>query len=188
MRYLIVIVSCLMVATSAVADDRKNDGHRLPSVQLETLLDAVSKNTDLRFAVDHQVPSSVVTGQLGLRDMNYEELLLVLRNNAMAAVRSGGVVNIVPVAVVRQVGVPIIDEDARDIHAEEWVMRVVEVEHSAAKMYVPIMRPLLPKQGHMVANIDANSLIIVARYATLQRIVSLIETLDQTAGRRQQQP
>ncbi len=176
-------VVVLMVLGPVQADEQEQQSvQHLPTVPLIKVLDAVSKNTGLTFAMDQRATPAVVIGQLPLKKLSYEQLLLVLHNNGMAAVRSSGAVNVIPVAYVHQSGLPIIDASSRDIHDEEWVMRVVELKHSDAKMFVPILRPMLPQQGHMVANVEANSLVIVARFATLNRLVSVIETLDQNAA------
>ena len=175
----------LLVLGPAQADEHKQqNGQHLPTVPLVKVLDAVAENTGFTFAVDRSAIPAVVIGQLPLKKLGYEQLLLVLRNNGLAAVRSSGAINIIPVNVVRQQGLPIVDANSVDIHDEEWVMRVIEVDHSNATMYVPILRPMLPQQAHMVANADANSLVIAARFATLKRLVNVVETLDQNAADR----
>ncbi len=186
---LLLLGVMLALPVQAATEDAEKKGQleqRLPTVPLVAVLDAVKKNTKLEFAIDHGAPAAVVIGQLQLRSLDYEKLLLVLRNNALAAVKSSGVVNILPVSTIRQTGLPIIDTSNMDAanqntHDEEWVMGVHSVEHAAATMFVPIMRPLLPQQAHMVAHADSNTILIVSRYATLKQIVSLVTTLDQGA-------
>ena len=153
-----------------------------PTVKLEDLLEAVGNKSGKTFLVDAQVPATVVVGQPRIRDITYPVFLKVLRNNALAAVSGADTTTIVPVARIRQYPLPLLFEDDAAIDAEEWVTRVVRLEHAAATQLVPILRPLLPQQGHLAAHVDANALMIVDRYANVRRIAQMAMALDVSAG------
>lgn len=151
-----------------------------PRIPLADILEIVSKRAAKTFLVDARVSPDVVVGQIKLRNSTYASLLSILRNNELAAVSIGGVTSIVPVAAIRQYALPLLFDDDDSILDEEWVTRVIHSQNAAAAaaMMVPIMRPLLPKQGHMAAHPTSNSIIIVARYANVRRITKMILELD----------
>jgi general secretion pathway protein D len=55
------------------------------------------------------------------------------------------------------------------------------VKSVPAAQLVPILRPLLPQQAHLVAIACTNVLVIVDTFANVQRIEKLVRALD-TAG------
>ncbi|MFQ5983503.1 MAG: secretin N-terminal domain-containing protein [Woeseiaceae bacterium] len=150
----------------------------MPTTPLVDFLDSVSKKSGKKFLIDHHVQAEVVVGQLDPKEVTYSSLLVILRNNGLAAVSIGEIVNIVPAGIVRQYPLPVLFEDDNSIDNEEWVTRVIQLENSPAPQLVPIMRPLLPRAGHMAANAMSNSILIVDRYANVKRVTEMIRRMD----------
>jgi len=178
------LVLAIALSGSAVAADGESmlQGQTQATVALDEVLAAVARNEDLLFAVDGTVAASVVVGQLEVRDIDYDQLLLVLRNNGLAAVRVGAVTNILPVRTIRQTALPLLVQSDDTINPEEWVTRLLSVQHADARSFVPILRPMLPQQGHLVADVGSNQLIMVDRYANTERIAALVKRMDVRAA------
>ena len=185
-KIFVFVAVAVFLAVPVLAGDglAETSQPRLPETALLDILEAVSTKTGKTFAINKYVSPNVVTGQLGGKNMTYDGLLLVLRNNELAAYTSNNIVNIVPVRAVRQAPLPLLLTDSDTASDQEWVTRLVRVEHTDAHMFVPILRPLLPQQGHMVAHMESNTLMIVARFGNVQRIVALIRELDRKAASR----
>jgi len=175
---LFVLGSLLSLPSAAELDLAGSQNQWLPKTQLLEVLNAVSRSSDQVFAIDDHVQATIVLGQLKPKGLSYDDLLLVLRNNGLAALASDGVVNIIPVRRIRQNGLPLFLDDNDTAHGQEWVTRIVKVKHTSATMFVPILRPLLPQPAHMVAHKESNSLLIVARFDNLQRLVAIIRAMD----------
>jgi len=182
------ILGLLLIAGAAGvhADEQEIEANGHPTVALADVLEVVARNSGREILVDSRTPSRVVVGQVRLKSIDYSILLSILRNNGMAAVVVGKVTNIVPVDEVRQHPLPVLHEDDDTIDAEEWVTRVVTVENVDAKMMVPILRPLLPRQGHLAANPATRTLLIADRYANVRRVVEIIRKIDAQASRQGQ--
>ena len=176
--YFLALASGLLVLPVLAADDEQTEWHHLPRVQLMDVLEAVHKKTGKSFVVDRSVDADIVVGLADPRKMDYETLLIVLRNNEMAAVEYRGATSIVDVDRVRQYPLPVIYAEDDAIADEEWVTMLIAVENAPATMFVPILRPMLPKQGHLVAHADSNMLTIVDRYANVRRVLQLIRKMD----------
>ena len=153
-----------------------------PTVALQSLLDEVGSRTGRRFLVDRQVPAQVRLGTVAASGLGYPLLLTVLRNNALAAVTVEGVVNIVPDAGIRAYTLPVVTRDDPAVADDEWVTRTVRLQHIDAVQTVPLLRPLLPQQGHLAAVPASNTLILVDRYGNTRRVLELLRAMDKPAG------
>ena len=157
----------------------ENAPSALPTIALNDLLESVGRKSNKEFLVDSRVPAEVVIGQMDRRDITYPLLHSVLRNNELAAVTVQGVVNIVPVRNVRNYPLPVLYEDDSTIADDEWVTRIMRPKRAGAAMMVPILRPLVPRQGYLSGNPQSNTLMIVARYANARRIAEMVQDMDE---------
>lgn len=112
-----------------------------------------------------------------LRNLQSLRLLSVLQVQGFTAVDDGKYVRIVPDANARQLAIPVLTGDGAYANAE-YVTRVISVKNVPAMMLVPLLRPLLPQQSHMVAMPCTNRLILVDTYANVKRLEKIVSTLD----------
>lgn len=181
-----LICAVLIFVTPAIAaedtDKAISADHVVPASMPETpladILESVGKKTGKKFLVDARVQPEVVVGQLKSNEVTYAVLLTILRNNDLAAASMGDIVNVVPTGMIRQYPLPVLYEDDDSFGDEEWVTRVIRLENAPAAQLVPIMRPLLPRAGHMAANPLSNTIIIVDRHANVRRVTEMIQKLD----------
>ena len=165
-------------------------GPPLPTVSLESLVDRVARGTKKSFLIDSRAAQQVYLGSIKPEDVNYPTLLAVLRVNGMAATTIEGRVNIVPLPEIRSLAVPLLQSDDSNIPADEWVSRVITTTKKEASTMVPVLRPLLPPYAHLSAMCgscepgaqnctNCRQLIIVDRYANVQRITAIVKMLEQ---------
>ena len=150
----------------------------LETMALTELLESVRETSERTFVIDHRVNPRVVTGRVNPASLDYSTLLHILRNNGLAAVRAGELTTIVPAGIVRQFPLPVIEEEDDAIHDEEWVTWMVFVDNVDAETLVPILRPMMPSEGHLAANPPSAGIVIVDRYGNAKRIVALIREFD----------
>ena len=175
---IILMLATGLGSTSVIAADKQDRVEPLPRVPLMDVLDATARTSDLVFVVDEAAPPAIVVGQQKLRDIGYPELLVILVNNGLAAVRVEGLINVVPVARVRQYSIPIVDTDDESINDNEWVTVILQVENAPAVQFVPILRPILPQAGHLAAFPAANSILVVDRFANARRVAEIVAEFD----------
>ncbi len=156
----------------------------LPMVELAPLLERVRRDSNKRFLVDGTVGSRIFLAGVEAADIDYPVLLSVLRANGLAAVEIEGRVNIVREAEVRFLPAPIVQSDDASIAADEWITRVLTTTNIEAAQLVPILRPLLPQAAHLAAHATTNRLIVMDRYANVQRITDIVRALDVPAPRQ----
>lgn len=179
LRLILIAALCGFLGVPVFAgEEAQSPQQQLPTVPLIDVLESVSKKTGLVFVVDKSVDADVVVGQLEPRRLDYSTLLVVLRNNQMAAVEYENVVSVINVVKVRQYPLPVLHDKDDSVDDEQWVTMVVKVQNATATQFVPILRPMIPQQGHMVAHSESNTLSIVDRYGNVKRLLELIQTMD----------
>ena len=147
--------------------------------ELESVIGWMAEQTGKNFIVDPRVKSKVtiISGKPLTKEEIYQVFLSVLEVHGFAAVPSGNVIKIIPDVNAKQSGVPV----ARPGHmgqGDEMITRVIELENVPAAQLVPILRPLIPQQGHMVAYQPSNVLIISDRAVNIDRIADIIARID----------
>lgn len=174
------IVLCAFVLAGPAAAEKDADQHfsAYPPVPLADVLESVSKKTGRVFLVKSHAPAEVVVGQIATRDITYESLLIVLDNNGLAAVTVGDLTNIVNSAHIRQYATPTLHENDDSIAEYEWVSRIVTVKNLHAPALVPILRPMLPQMGHLVADANSNTILMTGRYGNTKRLASIVADMD----------
>ncbi|ODB99448.1 type II secretion system protein GspD [Candidatus Thiodiazotropha endoloripes] len=61
------------------------------------------------------------------------------------------------------------------------VTRIIQVKNVTSAQLVPILRPLIPQEGHLAAYPDTNVLIISDRRRNVDRLMRIIEQIDQVS-------
>jgi len=112
--------------------------------------------------------------------ISYRELQALLAlHGFLDTMEADGVINIVPDANARQLPLRFIDDTARDVGEFEIVMKIIDPSPLSAAHLIPILRPLIPQYGHLVADGQTNALIVVSRYGTVRTLEAMIRKLRQ---------
>ncbi|HVN42160.1 MAG TPA: secretin N-terminal domain-containing protein, partial [Steroidobacteraceae bacterium] len=146
---------------------------------LSQVIEAVSAVTGKNFIVDPRVKAQVT--MLSATPMSpaafYEAFLSILQVHGFVAVPSGNLIKILPDANARQV--PGNDLPSKvSATSDELVTQVIAVKNVSAAQLVPILRPLIPQNGHLAAYPASNMLIISDRASNVNRIARIIERID----------
>jgi len=151
----------------------------LKDAEINALVESMSVLTGKNFIVDPRVKGRVTIISSKPMDEKelYEVFLSVLGVHGFAAIPSGNVVKIVPAAGAKQENIPTVDQRS-GVESAQIVTRVIQVQNVSAAQVVPILRPLIPPQGHLAAYTPTNVLIISDTAANVDRIASIIARVD----------
>lgn len=151
----------------------------LKDADINALVESMSVLTGKNFIVDPRVRGRVTIISAKPMDEKelYEVFLAVLAVHGFAAVPGDKVIKIVPAAGAKQEGIPTVDQRI-GVEPDQIVTRVIQVQNVAAAQIVPILRPLIPPQGHLAAYTPTNVLIISDAAANVERIASIISRID----------
>mgnify|MGYP005748284871 FL=1 len=174
---LLCCIATLPLAARAQAEASLN----LKDADIRTLVDTVSRVTGRNFVVDPRVKANVtvITARPMEKEELYQVFLSILEVHGYAAVPVGEVIKIVPDANARQGPVPTVSETSPGT-GDELVTRVLQIRHVPAAQLVPILRPLVPQQGHLAAYPATNVLVISDRAANIDRLVEIVRRIDRS--------
>jgi general secretion pathway protein D len=179
-RPLSALAATALLAFGAQAQQGAMITPNYKDADLGQVIEAVSQVTGRNFIVDPRVRAQVT--MLSSTPMSpgafYEAFLAILQVHGFVAVPSGNVIKILPDANARQM--PANDlPDRVSSTSDEIVTQVIQVRNVSAAQLVPILRPLIPQYGHLAAYPSSNILIISDRASNVNRMVRIIQRIDQ---------
>ena len=151
----------------------------LRDAEIGAVIETVGKITGRNFVVDPRVKGkvSVVSPQPLTPDEVYQVFLSMLEVNGFAAVEQGPVVKVVPDVNARQSATPVFTGSA-EADGATLVTRVLRVENVPAAQLVPVLRPLVPQNGHVAAYPETNMLVISDTAANVARLSRIVASID----------
>jgi len=147
------------------------------AIPISSLIATVAKNTGKKFVLDPRVRAEVTLVGEEPSSVTYDELLTILHTYGFVAVDVGGLVTVVPDAETRSEPLPLVSGQEK-LPPDEDVTAVMHVKSIPAGWLVPILRPMVPQWGHLAAMPCSNDLVIVDRFASVQRIETVIKAMD----------
>ena len=147
---------------------------------IRQIVEAVGEVTGKNFIIDPRVNAKVtmLSSTPMTPDAFYEAFLSILQVHGFVAVTTGTLIKIVPDATARQYAGPL--GTTTSTGADDIVTQVIQVNNVGAAQLVPILRPLVPQYGHLVAHPGSNMLIISDRAANVIRMMTIIRRIDQS--------
>jgi general secretion pathway protein D len=148
---------------------------------LNQIIQAVSEVTGKNFIIDPRVNAKVT--MLAATPMSpaafYEAFLSVLQVYGYVAVPAGKVIKIIPNTDARQLPSNDLPRDVSST-SDEIVTQIITMKNVSAAQLVPILRPLIPQYGQLAAYAAGNLLIISDRASNVNRIVRIVQRMDET--------
>jgi general secretion pathway protein D len=154
----------------------------LNNADIEALIKTVSEHTGKNFVIDPRVKGkvTVISAHPMDRDEFYQVFLSILEVHGFSTVPSGDLIKIVPDVKAKQAGIPTIS-NLNNLPGDQVVTRIIQVKNVTATQLVPILRPLIPQEGHLAAYPATNVLIISDRRQNVDRLLKIIDQIDQVS-------
>ncbi len=170
-----------LAGASLVAAQQPDVTLNWKDADIRKVVEAVSEVTGKNFILDPRVTGKVtlLSATPMSPDAFYEAFLSILQVHGYVAITSGDLIKILPDATARQFAGPIGTGSAAG--PDDLATQVIQVYNVGATQLVPILRPLIPQYGHLVAHAGSNMLIISDRAANVQRMVNIIRRIDQAS-------
>ena len=185
--WLLVLSACVLSVSSVSlqAAETTADATTLnfKGADIQAVISTVAQATGKNFIIDPRVKGKVtlVSNRPMGKGEIYKVFLSVLEVHGFTAIPSGKAIKIVPDADAKHSNLPNAS-GRRPGKGDEAVTRVIQVEHVTAAQLVPILRPLVPPQGHLAAYPQSNVLIISDRAGNIERLLNIIRRIDQPSS------
>ena len=175
-----MVFLCSGVYSPAFGQSNGNDEFtlNLNNADVYALIKTVSDATGRNFVVDPRVSGRVTV--ISTTPVNAEKLydmfLSVLQVHGFSAVPAGDLTKIVPDFAARQGPVPVLGNNTGT--RDQLVSQVIPIVHVPVEPLVPILRPMVPQEGQLAANVGSNSLLVTDRAANIERLMEIIGLMD----------
>ncbi len=180
MRTVLAALALLLAVTAHAADDA-TVALNFQDVELPVLARFVSEVTGRNFIVDDRVRGKVTI--ISPTRITPEEAYLVFQSvlqvKGFTTVPSGAFTKIVPARDARETAVP---TGARG--GDQIVTRILPLRHADAAALIPVLQPLVSKDGVLTAYAPTNRLVIVDAGPNVERLAALLADLDAPASER----
>ncbi|MBL1259097.1 MAG: type II secretion system secretin GspD [Thiotrichaceae bacterium] len=175
---LLIAATCFSTIAAA-----KSITLNLKDADISAVISTVSEATGKNFIVDPRVKGKVtiISSQPMASEELYSVFLSILEVHGFSAVPSGNVIKILPDASAKQKAMPLADDEFPG-EGDQIVTRVIALKNVSSSQLVPILRPLVPQQGHLAAYVPANILIISDRAANIARLMNIIRRIDRPSN------
>jgi general secretion pathway protein D len=141
------------------------------------LISAVAAKTGRKFIVEPRVQAEITLLGQEPSSVTVAELATILQVYGFTVFEGAGYVRVMPDAVARLLPTPIVS--GNDKRADgEYVTRIIKVKTMPAVFLVPLLRPIIPQNGHLVAVPCTNVLMVVDTFANTRRLESVVQSLD----------
>lgn len=153
----------------------------LRNVDIRQVIQEISLETGKNFIIDPRVQGKIsIVSSTPIDDQAaYQMFLSALTVLGYSAVEQGNVVKIVPSMNVKQFALPLGSPENAGV-GDEPIVRIVTVKNVSAQQLVPLLRPLLPEWGSLVAYAPSNLLIIAGNASNVSHVINIIQRVDTT--------
>ncbi|MDR7092062.1 M56 family metallopeptidase [Cellvibrio fibrivorans] len=145
------------------------------AMSLQTFASRAEKDLGKKILVGFNGDTRIQTN-LNENPIDYKKLLAQLQINGFTAFTSEDYIQIVSVRDARSLA-PIV-EKGKKYYDDEFVTDYIKLDKSCAGSVLATIRPLVPQYSHLTTYEDAKTLIIVDSYSNIQRVRSVIATIE----------
>ncbi|MDG1581831.1 type II secretion system secretin GspD [Pseudomonas sp. GOM6] len=147
----------------------------MKDADIREFIDQVAAITGETFVVDPRVKGQVTVisrSALSLDEV-YQLFLSVMSTHGFTVLAQGDQARIVPGTEARS------SANSGRAAPDDIETELIQVQHSSVNELIPLLRPMVPQNGHLAAINASNALIISDRRSNIERIRQLIADLDQ---------
>lgn len=177
----LILISLVIFSTSVSADKATINQKE---TDIGVFIEMVSRLTGKTFIVDPRVRNKKIT-VISQHEMDEDEIfalfLSVLKVHQFSAVKTGNIYKIEQLQTAKQDSVEVYSK-GKKYAGDQLVTRVIKVDNVDVSQLVPLLRTLIPQQGHMAQYKPTNVIVIHDTAANLDRLVKIIEKIDQESN------
>lgn len=181
-KILLYCLGIIIFLPAVVAEEVTLNFKRMDINQLIGLISEVTHRT---FIVDPRVKGeiTVISNQPMNSEQVYEVFLSILSVHGFTAIPTGNVTKIVPDNLAKSQNTPVLlDNDT--LVGDSIITQVVSIQHVSAAQLIPLLRPLIQQQGHLVAYPENNTLVISDQANNVKRLLKIIRRIDQVSDEK----
>ena len=176
---IFALLSVLWMGSNIAIAEEDRITLNMKDADITTFITDIGQMTGKAFIIDPRVKGrvTIVSQHPMTQDEVYHVFISTLNVHGFTAVKANGVTKIVPIANVKQDVMKIASKRAPG-HGDEYVTRVLQLDQVSAQEILPLVKPMMAKEAHLVAYAPSNVLIVIDRADNVERIIKLIKKID----------
>ena len=183
---LAMLLLCLPLLAAAPVPDKTAPAKQqfvqinFPDIDINVLINLISEMTGKNFIVDPAVKGKVTIicpDKISVDDA-YRVFESVLEVHGYATVPSGSVIKIVPAVQARSKSIPTVLKDEGRRADDRFVTRIIRLAYADPEDIRKFIQPLVSKTSMVLADSNANLLVITDALANINRLLEIIEAVD----------
>jgi general secretion pathway protein D len=186
LRYWIRVLMLLFCVSALFAPGQARSAEEIKEVALDfddvdvrLFIRVMSELTGRNFIIDNNVKGKVTV--LSPKKLNiqqaYEVFKSVLAVNGFALVESGQVTKIVPAQQMSGYELPVITDRVTK-GEDQYVTQIMPLKYLDAQGLLPVIKPLLSRQGSVFATPSGELLIVTDTKSNVKKTSELLEEID----------
>ncbi len=187
-RYLSFLLLLSFTSVSFSADNtvnkiEENITLNFVDADIRSVIATISKETKKNFLIDPRVKGklTIYSGTPVSADDLYNIFLSALRTHGYIAVEQGDVIHIVPLMEAKQRPSPVNEKGPAHPGAKQ-VTQVIKIKNISAVKLIPVLRPLMPKEGYIAAYASTNLIILSDSEQNIARLMNVIDNMDKASN------
>ncbi|MBP2675668.1 MAG: ral secretion pathway protein, partial [Deltaproteobacteria bacterium] len=147
-------------------------------VELPVLIKFMSEQTKKNFIFDERVQGkiTIISPRRVTLEEAYNVFLYVLQSKGFTTVSQGNTIKIIAAREARQDSIH--TGVSRDTASAEFITRLVPLQYLESTEVVPLVTPLVSKDGMVSAFGSSNTLLLIDSRANIDRIVTILGEVD----------
>ncbi|CAA0125886.1 Type II secretion system protein D [BD1-7 clade bacterium] len=176
----LVLAACLMQPFYLQAQEQEYTLNFKDS-DIKELIKFVADVTGYTVIIDPKVKAKIeVISEEPVNEQElYDLFLAVLDVNGYTAVLNENILRVIPDKKARTSPLKV-SSGATTQNNAEFITQIIELKNVNATKLIPVLRPLVPQQGHMAAYVDTNSIIITDTADNVQKVLEIIRNIDKS--------
>ena len=169
----------------------ESDGQRyitmdFQDVDLGVLVKFMGEITGKNFVMDERVQGkvTVISPTKITPEEAYQVFQAVLQVKGFTTVPTGAAIRIIPTKDAKETSLRTVTDGIGKVPVEEYITRLIPLEQVDAPDIVPVLQPMVSKDGLISAYAQTNAIIIIDSAANVERLSRLIAELDVPSSRR----
>ncbi len=146
---------------------------------IRSVIATISKQTGKNFLIDPRVKGklTIYSGTPVSAAALYDVFISALRTNGYTTIEQDNITHIVPLMQAKQSPTPVRTYKSNHKSAKQ-ITQVIKINNISAVKLIPVLRPLMPKEGYIAAYASTNLIIISDSEQNIARLLLIINSMD----------
>ncbi|MFQ5480231.1 MAG: type II secretion system secretin GspD [Thermodesulfobacteriota bacterium] len=150
-------------------------------VEISTVVRFISETTGKNFIYDNRLKGKITI--IAPRELSRAEafdlFVSVMELKGFTVINTGSAYRVSPLSMIKQGPVAVSKGKERPLRANELYMaRLIPLEHLTPGDLLPVLTPIVSRQGYMAAFGTSNSILILDTARNINKILKVVEYLD----------